>query len=144
MAMRLMTVVGAAFLAVQLIAGPATAADPAAPPGLPDAAAQALGVMGIAPARIAGISGYRVRLWNGATVYALSGADKTIVALLKSKEYDPAKSVLFRSGPYIIWAPTFLDVPNAVLVPGKQAGLEAVDPDPIICADRTIPLPRLC
>jgi hypothetical protein len=145
MAVRLASLLGAVFLAAQLISGPTAAyAGSAAPPGLPAAAAQALGVMETSPAKVAGIASYRVRLWNGGTVYAVPGGDKAIVAILKSKSWDPANSVLFRSGPYIILAPSFLDVPNAVLVPGKQAGLEAVDPDPIICADPTIPGPRFC
>jgi hypothetical protein len=66
------------------------------------------------------------------------------VAILKDKQYDPAASVLLRSGPYIIFTPSFQDVPNAVLVPGKQAGLEAIDTDPFVCADPAIPGPRLC
>jgi hypothetical protein len=73
MAVRLVTVVGAVLLAAHLVAGPAAAAlaDTSAPPGLPDAAVQALGVMDTSPARVAGISAYRVRLWNGGTVFAV-------------------------------------------------------------------------
>jgi len=143
MTVRLAIFVGTVLLAVQLTGGPASAAD-AAPPKLPPAAVQALGVMESSRTTVAGISAYRVRLWNGGTVYAVPGGDKTVVAILKDQMYDPAKSVLFRSGPYIVFARSFLDVPNAILVPGKQAGLEAIDPDPFVCADPAIPGPRLC
>jgi hypothetical protein len=145
MAVRLLAFVGAAALAAQLIVGPAPAlADSTAPPGLPNAAVQALGVMATSRKHVAGISGYQVRLWNGGTIYALPGGDKTIVAILKSDQWDPADSVLFKSGPYIIFAKSFLDVPNAVLVPGEKDGLEAVDVDQIVCADASIPGPRIC
>lgn len=146
MAVRLLAFVGAVVMAAQLMVGPASGAlaDDTAPPGLPEAAAQALGVRETSKKQVVGVSGYQVRLWNGGTVYAVPGGDKTIVAILKSKQWDPANSVLFKSGPYVIFARSFLDVPNAVLVPGQKDGLEAVDVDPIICADPSIPGPRFC
>lgn len=144
MAVRLITVVSAVFLTANLLFGSAAFADTDGPPGLPDAAVQALGVMDTSTATVAGIPGYRVRLWNRGTVFAVPGGDQTIVAIMKDAKYSPAESVLFRSGPYIIFAPSFQDVPSAVLVPGKQAGLEAVDPGPFVCADPAIPGPRLC
>ena len=145
MAARLLAFVGATFLAAQLFSGTAVAAaDPNAPPGLPDAAAQALGVMATSPATVAGIKSYKVRLWNGGTIYAIPGGDQAVVAVLKDGMYHWSQSVLFRSGPYILLAPSFLDVPNAVLVPGKQYGMEAIDTDPYLCRDSTIPGPRLC
>jgi hypothetical protein len=145
MAVRLATLLGAVFLAAQLITGPAAAfAGTDAPPGLPAAAAQALGVMQTSPAKVAGIASYRMHLWDGGTVYAVPGGDKTIVAILKDRQYSSAESVLFRSGPFIIFAPSFQDVPSSVMIPGKQAGLEAIDTGPIVCADPTIPGPRLC
>lgn len=145
MSVRLLTFFGALFVTAHLLLmpAPALAAD-TAPPGLPDAAAQALGVRSTSSKRVAGIASYQVRLWNGGTIYAVPGGDDTVVAILKSKEWNSAMSVIFRSGPYIILAKSFLDVPNAVLVPGKKDGLEAIDPDPIICADPSIPGPRFC
>jgi hypothetical protein len=145
MAVRLLTLVGAVFVTAHLIMVPAPAlADDTAPPGLPDAAVQALGVMATSPKKVAGISSYQVRLWNGGTVYAVPGGDEAVVAILKSPDWNPALSVVFRSGPYIIFAKSVLDVPNAVLVPGKKDGLEAIDTDPIVCADSSIPGPRFC
>ena len=142
MAVRFMTVLGAILVALQLAASPAVAASP--PSGLPQAAVQTLGVMDTSSATVAGIRGYRMRLWVGGTVYVLPGGDKTIVTILKSRVWVPSKSVLFRSGSFIVFAPSFLGVPNAILVPGKHNGLEAVDPAAFLCADRSIPGPRLC
>ncbi|WP_027344840.1 hypothetical protein [Hamadaea tsunoensis] len=144
MAMRLLNVVGAVLLAAGVLVPAVPAfADNTTPPGLTDATVQALGVMDTSRASVAGIHSYRMHLWVGGDVYAVPGGDSTIVAILKNG-FRPSESVIFRSGPYIIFAPSFLDVPSAVLVPGKENGLEAVDPNSFRCADPTIPGIRFC
>jgi hypothetical protein len=148
MAARLLTVLGGVLLALHLSVSPAVAAcaplaaDP--PSGLPQATVQALGVRDTYPATVAGIHGFRMHLWVKGDIYAMPGGDKTVVAILKDRMWVPSLSVMFRSGPFILFAPTFLGIPNAVLAPGKQNEMEPVDPMMFICHDKSIPGPRLC
>jgi hypothetical protein len=74
------------------------------------------------------MAAYRLRLSTG-SAWAIAGSpDRVIPLVLKDSAYSPTASLLFRSGPYVLFFPE--DVPEAFYTHlGPIPGMAFIDSD---------------